>query len=279
MSQFDDGGLPHDLSEVADQLRSHRYEASALELDQAKARILKRASGQRAARGGGMHKKTLLTTLIMFAALGTGTATALDLSGLIRSLPVVGRLRPAPPAAAPAAPAAPANAAISMYGTRFSVTIVRCRPVVIGRGGTTTCTATVIGTTRVAPTGTVTFSNGATCTLSPVFIRTSSCSVSYSPTALITFVTATYSGDTVYAGSSGRGIIVTLGGRPIFGSSTNPAPTVPTVTLPPGVTIPRGTTLPTGVTIRASTKKAKTVKKTAAKRAPAKRTARLRPAL
>jgi hypothetical protein len=222
MSQFDDGGLPDELSEVAHQLRSHRYEASALELDQAKARILKRAGGQRVARGGGMRKKTLLTTLIMFAAIGTGTATALNISGFIPSLPIFGNLRavhvraPAPtsPAANAATVAPAASAAIFMYGTHRSITIVRCRPVLVGSGGTSTCTASVIGQGRATPTGTVTFDNGATCTLVPSIGRIASCSVSYTVTGrLVTFPVATYSGDSFYASSTGRGVIVTRGGR------------------------------------------------------------------
>jgi hypothetical protein len=79
MSRFEHDDLPPDLGFVADQLRSHRYEASALELDQAKTRILRRA---RVARGGHMPKRSLLTALIMVVAIGTGSSAALALSGV-----------------------------------------------------------------------------------------------------------------------------------------------------------------------------------------------------
>lgn len=155
-----------------------------------------------------MKRKTLLTTLIMFAAIGTGTAMALNVSGIIARLPIFGNLGPVH-SAPPTAP--PANAAITQYGTRISVTIVRCRPALVRAGGSATCTASVIGLGRATPTGTVTFSNGATCTLHAARGRAAECSVTVTPThPLVTFVRAVYSGDAVYRGSSGLAVVAVL---------------------------------------------------------------------
>jgi hypothetical protein len=113
MGRHDHGDLPPELSYVADQLRSHRYEASALELDQAKTRILKRAGGQRVARGGRMRKRSLLTAVIMIAAIATGSSAALAVGGVspFRNLftPRTHVVRLAPTRLAP-------SAALAQYG-------------------------------------------------------------------------------------------------------------------------------------------------------------------
>jgi hypothetical protein len=189
MSNLDSEDLPPELSYVADQLRSHRYEASPLELDQTKTRILKRVDGRRAARGRGMPKRSLLTALIMFAAIGTGSAAALAVGGV--SLPIIG---------SPAKSAAPhASAAIAVYGSHPSTTSVRC-VIVNAVTRTIKCKATVTGATH--PGGTISWASNVggtfttnTCTLTLDGGNQASCSVTF---------TSNHSGDVkIYANYSG----------------------------------------------------------------------------
>jgi hypothetical protein len=245
MSQFDHGDLPPELSDVADQLRSHRYEASPLELDQTKTRILKRGGGRRVARGGVMRKRTLITALIMFAAIGTGSAGAFSLGGGFFPsfhFPVfhLGGHKAPPTTGGPSSPTTPVgtktpagpitaapSASCAMYGCATSTSIA-CSPVVLvifhiaifpAR-----CTVTVTNLTNgTTPTGTVTVTaSGAptqTCTLSGSGPK-ASCSVSFGNFApsnlvhgpvsigLFSLVTANYSGGSGLSPSSGSTRII-----------------------------------------------------------------------
>lgn len=211
MSGFDHEDLPPELSEVAARLRSHRHEASGLELDQAKTRIMKRASGQRVARGGFMGKRSWLTVVIMFAAIGTGSAGALALSGNVR-LPGLSSHRTASraPARSAAVPSATPNAAIEQYESSPTVTrIVICRPP-YRVGQPISCTVQVISTMITAnpPSGTVTITGsgpgvGSSCTLAPFSATTSTCTLTYTPTASgRQFLTAQYLGDSTHTPST-----------------------------------------------------------------------------
>jgi hypothetical protein len=204
MSNLDSEDLPPELSYVADQLRSHRYEASPLELDQTKTRILKRVDGRRAARGGGMRKRSLLTAVIMFAAIGTGSAAALAVGGV--TLPIVG---------SPAKTAAPhASAAIAMYGTHPTTTSVRC---VIVSFRTISCKATVTGANH--PTGTMTFASNVggtfstkTCTTTLDGGNQASCTVTFTSNHNgAVKIYANYSGDAINAPSHGSTTIMVTG--------------------------------------------------------------------
>ncbi len=95
-------------------------------------------------------------------------------------------------------------------------TSVACQPGTVGVGQQTTCTATItdLGIGAATPTGTVGFgtdssgnfgSNG--CTLSSAVAGTSSCHVTYTPTAADSgthTITVTYSGDDEHAGGTGQ---------------------------------------------------------------------------
>jgi hypothetical protein len=205
MSRFDDRDLPPDLRVVADLLRSQRHEASGLELDEAKTRILKRAGGQRAARGGDMRKRTVLTTVVMVAAIGTGSAAALAVGG-VRVLPSLSSSAPTTKAAA-----AP-SAAAAQYNNPTTTQLTCTR---IGTTNSFTCTARVSGGAGTPPTGTVsftgpgTFAPGASCTLSPINTAMSQCSVTYTAVAGVQSVSAAYSGDTTYAPSTSGAVLVT----------------------------------------------------------------------
>src|SRR6266702_3971233 len=94
-----------------------------------------------------------------------------------------------------------------------SMTTVWCTPAVLKAGSSTTCTATVVPSCSAScpvPTGTAAFaSNGAgifsstTCTLISGS-SSSSCSVTFTPSAAGTdTITASYSGNPTYLGSSG----------------------------------------------------------------------------
>ncbi len=94
-----------------------------------------------------------------------------------------------------------------------SMTTVWCTPAVLKAGSSTTCTATVVPSCSAScpvPTGTAAFaSNGAgifsstTCTLISGS-SSSSCSVTFTPSAAGTdIITASYSGNPTYLGSSG----------------------------------------------------------------------------
>ena len=93
-------------------------------------------------------------------------------------------------------------------------TSVACQPGTVGVGQQTTCTATITddGIGAATPTGTVgfgtdssgTFGN-ASCTLASTVAGTSSCHVTYTPTAADSgthTITATYSGDDEHAGGT-----------------------------------------------------------------------------
>jgi hypothetical protein len=204
MSRLDDRDLPPDLRVVADLLRSQRHEASGLELDEAKTRILRRAGGQRAARGGDMRKRTVLTTVVMVAAIGTGSAAALAVGGV--------RVLPSLSSSAPTTKAAVSSAAAAQYNNPTTTQLTCTR---IGTTNSFTCTARVNGGAGTAPTGTVsftgpgTFAPGASCTLSPVNTAMSQCSVTYTAVAGVQSVSAAYSGDTTYAPSSSGAVLVT----------------------------------------------------------------------
>jgi hypothetical protein len=224
MSQFDHGELPPELRDVADVLRRDRYHASDLELDQIKTRTMRRAAAVRATRGGLMRKRTLLTTLIMLGAIGTGSATAFSIGGIslpnITSFLNAGSLfgnRPAPsrpPVTLPGVPTVPGvptggvtppgSAAAAVYGQGHVIFLVLCSPVRHLRiGRTVSCRAVVIGLGRGRPTGTVSFTSSSagtffppTCTLS----RAGSCRTSYAPAVPgLHRITGHYSGDANYA--------------------------------------------------------------------------------
>jgi len=177
MSQHDHGDLPDDLGRVADELRTHRYEATELELDQLKTRLMKRTNRGRAAKGGGMRIRTLVTAAIMFVAIGTGSAAALS------------------------------SASTSMYGRGLTLVTIRCNPGLVGAGQSTTCTVTVTGVLPpFTPTGVITFTSTAGGGFSPTFCTlqpgrptwVSTCTTSYTP-AGSGLVFAHYSGDATFA--------------------------------------------------------------------------------
>jgi hypothetical protein len=195
MSQFDDADLPPELGEVADRLRTHRYEPSPLELDQLKTRTMQRG---RAAKGGGMRIRTLVTAAILFAAVGTGSAAALSIGGI--QIPLIGTGRPA--VTRPAA-----SAALSMYGNGLTTVSIRCIPISVPLGGSSYCTVRVSPLTSVhtPPTGVITLTSTSGGSFDPPFCtlvadvgNSATCSITYTPTATGT-VSAHYSGDANYA--------------------------------------------------------------------------------
>jgi hypothetical protein len=206
MSDFEAGDLPPDVSDLADRLRSNRYDASALELDAIKTGILKRGSGRRVARGRRMRKRTFVTALIMFAAIGTGSAGAVGFGGHFFSFANFFKPRPAPTVvtlAAPAAPSISAGAAAATPAARVAPaaltptafcaqytcatsTTIACSPLLTFFGFTlpAVCRVTVTNLTNTAtPTGTVvvTATGGPTtvCTLGPSFGPSATCTVAY----------------------------------------------------------------------------------------------------
>jgi hypothetical protein len=223
MSEFDSPDLQPELREIVEQLRVNRYEASPVELDRIKTRNLKRESGHRVARGRGMRKRTLVTAVIMFAAIGTGSAGAIGFGGGFFSLGSLfsGRTVSAPAAKTPAitssiiTPSITPAAYCVQYGCA-TTTSVSCSELIVVLGFTlfpADCTVTVTNTTNSAtPDGSVVVSApGAppqTCTLSGSG-ATASCMVtfaSYDPTELVVGpvsvglfipVTATYEGDSM----------------------------------------------------------------------------------
>jgi len=239
MSEFDAQDLPPDLRDVADRLRGNRYEAGALELDQIKTRILKRGSGRRAVRGRRMRKRTFVTALIMFAAIGTGSAGAVGFGGNFFSF---GSLfsthhaaKTAPVASPFKAPVAPTTTAAVTTGGQTpsafciqygcnTTTTVSCTPVTLSVLGFTilpsVCTVTVTNTTNAEPpTGTVVVTAGGqtkTCVLVPSSGSSSRCNVTFSSFAgnlinvgtlhiglLSPLVTANYLGAPGFQPSSG----------------------------------------------------------------------------
>jgi hypothetical protein len=139
-----------------------------------------------------------------------------------------------------------------------SVQVV-CNDMMPGQAGDyDQCTATVGGTDSAnpsaVPTGSVTFTvnrgetggfpQGATCTLAPSQDGggTSFCSVNYSPPAALGTeppITATYSGDTNFASSSGS---PALGGGIDTGTDATPSPTTTTQSAPAPTTTTTDTT-------------------------------------
>jgi len=73
--------LPPELRFVADELRQHRYVASAIELDETKRRVLRRASGRGSLKGRYMRRPTFVTAAITAAAMLSGSAGALAITG------------------------------------------------------------------------------------------------------------------------------------------------------------------------------------------------------
>ena len=85
MSKFDHNRLPEDLADVAELLREHRPEATALELDGVKRRILSRKAAP--ARGSAQRSQSMKSRIAMMAMLVvgllmSGTGAGLAVSGL-----------------------------------------------------------------------------------------------------------------------------------------------------------------------------------------------------
>lgn len=145
-----------------------------------------------------MRIRTLVTAAILFAAVGTGSAAALSIGGI--QIPLIGTGRPA--VARPAA-----SAALSMYGNGLTTVSIRCIPISVPLGGSSYCTVrvTALTTVHTAPTGVVTLTstsggsfNPPFCTLVSDVGNSSTCSITYTPTASGT-VFAHYSGDANFA--------------------------------------------------------------------------------
>lgn len=81
MNNFEDDNLPPELGDVARQLRNNRHEATPLELDQTKRRVLGRAAstGARARRFGWLRKPAFVTATIGALSLGAGSAGAFSI--------------------------------------------------------------------------------------------------------------------------------------------------------------------------------------------------------
>src|SRR3989441_9712355 len=110
--------------------------------------------------------------------------------------------------------------------TRDTTTGVNCMPASVPVGSATSCTATVTDATpgsASAPTGTVGFTNSggtfsaSSCTLGSASTNpttgavSTSCAVSFTPNAVaIHTITASYSGDTTHAMSSGTTVVTAL---------------------------------------------------------------------
>src|SRR5438552_5368010 len=110
--------------------------------------------------------------------------------------------------------------------THATTTGVNCMPASVPVGSATSCTATVTDATpgsASAPTGTVGFTNSggtfsaSSCTLGSASTNpttgavSTSCAVSFTPNAVaIHTITASYSGDTTHATSSGTTVVTAL---------------------------------------------------------------------
>ncbi len=138
-------------------------------------------------------------------------------------------------------------ARVSVHSTSTSVS---CSLNPITYGGSSTCTATVTDTAasgQTAPTGTVTFDNGSasgnfsslTCSLGSPTSSSSSCSVTYTPSAVGTgthTIGANYGSDSTHSSSSGStaltvdkaaaSIVITWATPQTYNSSTHPASAV-----------------------------------------------------
>jgi len=172
-----------------------------------------------------MRKRTLVTAVIMFAAIGTGTAGAFSFGGgafsflpsvgvPVINIPILGNLFGPPPVTNPPPTPPPPSASCAQYGCATTTTIL-CPKVVIRGIIPATCTAFVRNNAGTSPpTGTVTFtaqSQTATCTLSPgPGPATSSCSVTLPiGSGFFIPVSGFYSGaGTTYAPSSGSTLII-----------------------------------------------------------------------
>ncbi len=122
-------------------------------------------------------------------------------------------------------------------------------------GGSVTYSATVTSAANGSPTGTVTFTSGATtlCTTEALVGGAGSCSANNAPTGPDT-VTATYSGDSSFAGSSGTTSLtvneapaITSANSALFTEGTDGSFPV-TATGSPSPTVTESGTLPEGVT-------------------------------
>ena len=111
----------------------------------------------------------------------------------------------------------------NLAGQASTSTNVSCSPPTVGVGQPTSCTATVTDTgsgTPTTPTGAVSFSSdspggfsSSTCTLSGSG-TTASCQVSYTPSSVGSgshTITASYSGDSAHAASSGTTTVTVKG--------------------------------------------------------------------
>src|SRR5436309_1170519 len=76
MTNFEDQNLPPELGDVAKQLRDNRHEATPLELDRAKQRILTRASAPAGTRRRWLQKPTFVVAAVVAVAVGGGSAAA-----------------------------------------------------------------------------------------------------------------------------------------------------------------------------------------------------------
>ena len=83
MSHWNDENLPADLSEVADQLRANRPEASAVELDAIKLRAKGRASRRAPALGSRQGKGLVLRSKAITLVLALGVMTTGGTAGVI----------------------------------------------------------------------------------------------------------------------------------------------------------------------------------------------------
>lgn len=101
---------------------------------------------------------------------------------------------------------------------RQSETSVACSPNPVGVGRTATCVTTVTDTSSgnpSAPTGTVSLSTGATCTLAATGSTAASCQAAYIPSvAGDQTITALYAGDGPHAASSSPGAGLSVAAAP-----------------------------------------------------------------
>src|SRR2546428_359941 len=123
--------------------------------------------------------------------------------------------------------------------THATTTGVNCMPASVPVGSATSCTATVTDATpgsASAPTGTVGFTNSggtfsaSSCTLGSASTNpttgavSTSCAVSFTPNAVaIHTITASYSGDTTHAMSSGTTVVTALTHATTTGVNCMPA--------------------------------------------------------
>lgn len=107
MANFDHDRLPEDLAEVAELLRDNRPEATALELDGVKRRILDRKSARargNAQRSQSMKSRVAMMAMLVVGLLMSGTGAGLAVSGL----------------------SSDANPGIAQYGTTDTIPTLPC---------------------------------------------------------------------------------------------------------------------------------------------------------